>query len=152
MARLPLEVREQVEKELEKLGAELVDIEFKREPIGRVLRIFVDQPGGVDLDACERISQKLSVVLDELNLIKESYFLEVSSPGLERRLTKPEHFQRFVGSKIKVQLREKINGRKKFSGRLEKANESGIIIVDEQQKFSFRYDQIEKANLVFEFK
>lgn len=140
-----------IEKKLAELGVELVDLEFKREVVGKVLRLFIDEPGSVDLNRCEQVSQALSSLLDEADIIKGSYFLEVSSPGLERRLTKPEHFQRFSGHKVKLQLKEKIKERKKFSGKLAAADETGIIIETQEGKFHFNYDQIEKANLIYEF-
>lgn len=151
MSELKQELQLLIEKKLGELGVELVDLEFKREAAGKVLRLFIDEPGGVDLNRCEQVSQALSSLLDEADVIKGSYFLEVSSPGLERRLTKPQHFQRFSGHKVKLQLKEKVNGRKKFSGKLAATNETGIIIETEKEKFHFNYDQIEKANLIYEF-
>jgi len=151
MSEVKQELQLLIEKKLGELGVELVDLEFKREAAGRVLRLFIDEPGGVDLNRCEQVSQALSSLLDEADIIKGSYFLEVSSPGLERRLTKPQHFQRFSGRKVKLQLKEKVAGRKKFSGKLAAADERGIIIETEAGKFYFNYEQIEKANLIYEF-
>lgn len=150
--KITKEVEKLVAEKIADLGVELLEVEFKREPSGRVLRLFIDQPGGVDLSTCEKVSSKVSSLLDEADIIKGSYMLEVSSPGVERRLTKPEHFQKFTGQKIKIQLKEKVNNRKKFTGDLKEANSTGIIIVSEGEKFKFNYEQIEKANLVYDFK
>ncbi len=89
-AKRPVQIAAELAEELAgPLGLEIVDVEFRREAGGRVLRVFIDKPGGVTLDDCQALSQELSRKLDEVDPIEESYSLEVSSPGIERPLTKP---------------------------------------------------------------
>lgn len=99
-------------------GLELVDVEYKKEGGNWYLRVFVDKPEGVDIDDCSRVSEQLSDVLDEVDPIPDSYFLEVSSPGLERPLKKPADYQRAVGSFVHVSLYEALCGRKFYEGEL----------------------------------
>ena len=100
-------------------GLEIVDIELKHEGgrSGRVLRLYMDKEGGPSLDELSRVSRGLSDLLDEHDdVVAGSYTLEVSSPGINRPLKRPEHFSRFVGKKIRVRTRDMINGRRAFLG------------------------------------
>lgn len=99
-------------------GFELVDIEYVKEGGRRFLRVYVDKEGGIDIDECGRISEYLSDRLDEADPIPESYFLEVSSPGAERPLKKPEDFQRAVGKHVLITTYAPVDGRKEFEGTL----------------------------------
>lgn len=141
-----------LEPVLDKIGLELVDIEFKRDQVGQVLRVFIDRPGGVDLDTCARASEAISGALDELDIIQAAYSLEVSSPGVERPLTKLKDFQRFIGSKVSVKtMKPAINGRRKFTGILKAAGEEGFEIEVDKEVVRLSYEQVKKAHLVFEF-
>ncbi|HHW11644.1 MAG TPA: ribosome maturation factor RimP [Firmicutes bacterium] len=106
----------------EKVGAELnyevVDVELTREGAQRLLRVFIDRPEGIGINDCEMFSKRLSAVLDEEDPIPTAYLLEVSSPGLERPLTKPEHFQRFAGQGVEISLFAPLQGKRKIRGRL----------------------------------
>lgn len=95
---------------------ELVDIEYKKERNNWYLRIFIDKPGGVKLEDCEMVSSFVSTELEALDIIPHQYFLEVSSPGVERPLKKPEDFVRFRGSTIKLRTTSKIEGSRNFQG------------------------------------
>jgi ribosome maturation factor RimP len=111
---------------LESMGLTLWEIEFQKHGPQWLLRIYIDrEPGGVTLNDCETVSRDLSTALDVEDFIQHAYTLEVSSPGLDRTLTRPEHFARFTGSAIKVKTYEPINGQKVFRGRL-------LIIVDDK--------------------
>ena len=88
---------------------------------GKLVRLFIDHPDGVTLDMCERVTKQLPEV-------REKYALEVSSPGSERPLTKPEHFRRFLGRRVRVKTTEDIEGRRSFTGRLEDASESEVSV------------------------
>ncbi|GLG00600.1 ribosome maturation factor RimP [Alicyclobacillus hesperidum subsp. aegles] len=103
---------------VEKEQVELVDVEFKKEGANWYLRVFIDKPGGVDIDDCSRVSEQLSEQLDIVDPIPESYFLEVSSPGAERPLKKPADFERAIGEHVYVSLYEPIDGSKSFEGTL----------------------------------
>jgi len=111
---------------LEKLGYELVDLEYAPGRAHAVLRVFIDRPEGVGLDDCERASHELSALLDVEDPVPVAFTLEVSSPGLDRVLRKPAHFQRFIGERIWVELRAAREGRRRYTGRLDALNDEGI--------------------------
>ncbi len=97
---------------------ELVDVEYKKEGSNWYLRIYIDKPGGITLDDCQKVSEQLSDELDREDPIKENYFLEVSSPGLDRPLKKEADFIRFKGEIVEVKLYEPLNGNKIIEGEL----------------------------------
>ncbi|WDL97345.1 ribosome maturation factor RimP [Alicyclobacillus sp. ALC3] len=101
---------------LEAHELELVDVEYKKEGGSWFLRVFIDKPGGVDIDDCSKVSEQLSDRLDEVDPIPTAYFLEVSSPGAERPLKKPADFERAVGSYVHVSLYQPLDGQKAFEG------------------------------------
>ncbi|MGA9522463.1 MAG: ribosome maturation factor RimP [Myxococcaceae bacterium] len=136
-------------------GLELVDLEYVREPGGWVLRIFIDKPGGrVGLDECSTVSHALDPALDVEEIIPQEYSLEVSSPGLNRPLRKPEHFKRVLGQKVKVKTFGPIGEppRKNFTGALQ-AVETDAVVVDVEGGGVYRIPirDIAKAHLEFEF-
>jgi ribosome maturation factor RimP len=113
------QIRRLLDPILESMGLTLWEIEFHKQGPKWLLRIYIDrESGGVTLNDCEAVSRDLSVALDVEDFIQHAYTFEVSSPGLDRTLTKPEHFARFAGSAVKVKTYEPINGQKVFRGRL----------------------------------
>jgi ribosome maturation factor RimP len=107
------------------------------------LRLFIDHPKGVDLALCERVTRQLSELLEE-------YSLEVSSPGPERPLAKPEHFRRFVGRRVKVRTRSEHEGRKAFTGELVGATDDQVTVAADDGVVSIPYSDINRSNLVEE--
>src|SRR5438552_820163 len=135
-------------------GYELVDLEFKNEPqaAGWVLRLYIDKAGGVSLDDCASVSRELSAVLDVADAIQIPYSLEVSSPGLNRPLRKPADFARFVGKKAKIRTRHPVGeSRRNFSGTLVGVDGGKVKIDVGDQVCEVPVDDVEKANLVYEF-
>lgn len=116
-------------------GYELVDLEYKQGGQGAVLRLYIDYPAGSDKSIsfadCEKLSRELSAILDVEDPIIQKYSLEVSSPGIDRPLRKPEHFRRFVGQEAKVSLRQGVDGRRNFKGLLVEVSESGSSVTIE---------------------
>jgi len=131
-------------------GVELVDVEYRREGGRWYLRLFIDKPGGVGLDDCEAVSNAISPVLDEEDFIPQSYFLEVSSPGLERPLKKPSDFERFRGRKVKMTTYTPVNGRKKLTGVLTGHDEEYVHLEVDGQPVSIPWNSIAGTRLVFE--
>ncbi len=132
------------------LGYELVDIE--RSPRGRTIRIFIDLPGkenGVDVDDCARVSNQLSRVLDVENVDYDR--LEISSPGLDRVVKKPEDFQRFVGHDIQIKLRIPQGGRRNFQGELMGLTDGRVGLRLEKDAVELEFNNIERARLVPRF-
>jgi ribosome maturation factor RimP len=130
-------------------GVELYDIEYVKEGGDRILRLFIDKEGGVDLNDCERVSHAAEAVLDEKDPIPAAYVLEVSSPGVERKLKKESHFARYAGAKVEIRLFSPIDGRKKFTGILNGLNDSLVAVTDtEGREWSFERQKISSCRLV----
>ena len=132
------------------LGYELVDIEMS--PRGRTIRIFIDLPGkenGVDVDDCARVSNQLSRVLDVENVDYDR--LEISSPGLDRVVKKPEDFQRFAGHDIQIKLRIPQGGRRNFQGELMGLTDGRVGLRLEKDAVELEFNNIERARLVPRF-
>ncbi len=100
------------------LGLTLWDVRFEKEGSSWFLRYFIDKPGGVNIDDCEAFSRRVEKLLDEADPIDQSYCLEVSSPGVERELTRPEHFATYMGSTVQVRLIRPLEGKRDFTGKL----------------------------------
>jgi ribosome maturation factor RimP len=134
-------------------GLEIVEVQLLGGGGARVLRIFIDKPGGVTHGDCETISQNVGTILDIEDVIPGAHYtLEVSSPGVERKLTKPRDFERFVGQKVKVALREPVENQRHYMGTLKSFTE-GILTLEPApgRSVQFPLEQVEKANLKFEW-
>jgi len=133
------------------LGLELVDVEFQREPRGWVLRLYIDKPGGVTLGDCVQVSEILSDLLDAKDFIHHQYHLEVSSPGVDRPLRRREDFSKFAGDKVKIQLKEALEGRKNFTGLLRGIEGEEVLVEIDGKVWRLPYGKIKKANIKYEF-
>jgi ribosome maturation factor RimP len=134
-------------------GIEIVDVELLGGGGARLLRIFIDRPGGVSLEHCELISRQMGTILDVEDTISGgSYTLEVSSPGLERKLSKPADFERFLGQPVKLLLSEPVGNQRRWEGKLA-GFEAGVITLEPAPGREVRVDLslVEKANLKFEW-
>jgi ribosome maturation factor RimP len=129
-------------------GMEIVDIEFRPEGTrgGRVLRLYMDKEGGPSVDDLSRVSRRLSDLLDSEDTIAGAYTLEVSSPGINRPLKRPEHFARFVGRRIRVRTRDMIEGRRSFLGILCQVLGDGVILTQEGKQYQIPFSMIDKSN------
>ena len=142
------ELRGLLEPAIERLGYELSDLEMKPGGKSGVVRVFIDRPEGISLDDCEKVSLAVSALLDVEDPLPGQYSLEVSSPGLDRKLTKVEHFQRFAGETVKVQMRFPIEGRKRFRGTLVSSNDENIVVEVDGEAHSLPMATIDTARLV----
>lgn len=129
---------------------ELVDVEYVRER-DWYLRVYLDKPGGVDLDDCQMVSERLSETLDAKDPIKENYLLEVSSPGLDRVLKKDKDFKRYHGSQVDVQLFKPLNGSKQFTGALGDVTDETVTIVTADGDLNLERSAVAQIRLHFEF-
>lgn len=138
---------------VEKENLELVDVEYVKEGGTYYLRIFIDSEEGVGLKECEAVSNILDKKLDELDPIKESYILEVSSPGLERPLKKIEDFDRFKGRLVFVKTYAPVDGRKEITGYIKGRNDEKICLrlKDNNEEIEILYSDIAKARLAIDF-
>jgi ribosome maturation factor RimP len=136
-----------------KEGIEVVDVQFLGSGRGRLLRIFIDRPNGVSHGDCEFISDQVGTILDVEDVIPgDSYTLEVSSPGLERKLSRPKDFERFLGQKARVVLREPVENQRRWEGKLAGFSDGVVALESSAGKIiHFPLAQIEKANLKFDW-
>lgn len=121
-------VRSFAEPVAEKLGVKIWDIRFLKEGSQWFLRIFIDKEGGVDINDCVDFTHEINPILDKTDPIEQPYCLEVSSPGLERELTRPEHFERYVGEKVMLKTIRPVEGKREFRGILEDYTHPNITI------------------------
>ncbi len=129
MASIVEKVENLVKPKIEQIGYELYDIEYVKEGKSYYLRIYIDSPKGIDLNDCEKVNNEIVDILDEADYIKEQYFLEISSPGIERILRKDEHLQKNIGKEIHVKLFQKDDeGKKEYQGNLQSFNETELTI------------------------
>jgi ribosome maturation factor RimP len=156
-------VREIVERVARSSGLEVVEVELRGGGKARMLRLVIDKPGGVTHDDCANLSREVGTILDVEDAIPgASYTLEVSSPGLDRKLTKASDFERFVGSRVKLTTRNPVDGGKHFEGKLESFADGKLTLdlssvkkkpktEDAAKKIEVELANVEKANLVPEF-
>lgn len=134
------------------LGYEWVGLEFLSAGARSTLRVYIDLDGGITVDDCERVSRQVSAVLDVEDVIRGQYTLEVSSPGLDRPLFTPEHFRRFAGSEVRLQLRELVQGRRKLDGRLVGIDAGDeVTVLADGAEYRIPLANIAKARLKPEF-
>jgi ribosome maturation factor RimP len=132
-------------------GMELVDLQFRREAAGWVVRAFIDKPGGVTLADCQEISHLLGARIEADDLVKTRYTLEVSSPGLDRVLRKPSDFERFTGRRVRITTAQPRDGQRRFEGRLEGLEETTVVLVTPAQRVAIPLHEISEARLAIEF-
>lgn len=146
MANAAEKVYDLIKETVEECGVELWDVRFLKEGASWYLRVFIDKPEGITINDCTDVSHAIDPVIDEADPIDMSYYLEVCSPGLERELVRPSHFEKKTGEKIKVKLYKAIDGKKEFIGILKSAGEGVTLQVDDEE-LTFTYKEISKANL-----
>ena len=143
-------------------GAEVVDVEFKSEPSGWVLRVYVEKLGSaenkattqqaaVDLELCSKVAREVSPALDVVDVVPHRYHLEVSSPGIERPLRSEKDFVRFQGQKAKVRTHNAVSGQKVIIGVIGPAKDGAFPLVDGHKTYDIAFDNVSSARLVFEF-
>ena len=130
----------------DELNYEIYHIEYVKENGEYYLRIYIEKEGGITLNDCEALSRRVSDIMDEKDPIEEAYFLEVSSPGLNRNLFTESHYKRFVGREIMVKLTKAIDGKKNIKGILKEVNEENII-VEADTLISIPKEKIKGANI-----
>jgi len=132
------------------LGLELVEVTYTKEGPDWYLRIFIDQPDGITLDVCQALSSKVSPLLDDADFIEQAYFLEVSSPGIERPLKKEADFRRYQGSKIRISTYAPIAGQKIFEGTLKGLDDGKLILELKAGSIEVPLIQVASARLMID--
>lgn len=130
MTSLEKKIEDLVKPIIENLGYKVYDVMYQKEGKDNYLRIFIDSPKGIDLNDCEKVNDSVNDILDEKDYIKAQYYLEISSPGLERNLRRDEQFLDNIGKKVEVHLYNSANGNKVITGILNEFNEKDILIDD----------------------
>jgi ribosome maturation factor RimP len=130
-----------------RLGYELVDLEHSAGRGSAVVRLYIDRPQGVGIADCERVSREVSALLDLEDPIPTAYTLEVSSPGFDRVLRTPEHFVRFVGARVFLELRAPREGRRRYTGTLLGADAAGVELDVDGTRVAVPYGEMAKARL-----
>lgn len=142
MASIEEKVEKLLQGKINELGYELYDVEYAKEGKNYFLRVFIDKKDGIDLNDCEKVNDGIMDLLDEADYIKEQYFLEVSSPGIERVLRKDKHLEASIGLEVEVNLFKQVDNQKQIDGILDSFNEKEIVILNADEKIS-----IERKNI-----
>ena len=145
-------IQDLLEKIIEDLGYNLYDVEYVKEGKEYILRITIDNETGINIQDCEKVNNGINDILDEADIIKDQYYLEVSSPGLERVLKKENHFLSQIGKKVNVNLFKPIDKKKEFQGILKEYNGSSIVIETEENNIEFNLKDVALVKTVFDFK
>lgn len=148
MANIEEKVESLLEKEINNLGYNLYDVEYVKEGKDFFLRIYIDNENGISLEDCEKVSNGVTEILDKADYIKEQYFLEVSSPGIERILRKDKHFADNIGQKVEMKLFKPINGTRELIGILKKYTEDEITI-EGNEEITINRKQIAQIKTIY---
>lgn len=151
MANIEERVESLVAKPISDLGYELYDIEYAKEGKDYYLRVFIDKPEGIDLNDCEKVNNAINDLLDEADYIKDQYFLEVSSPGIERKLRKEKHFEENIGKVIEVKLFKPMNKAKGVEGILKAYDKDFLTIEIDGEDIQIDKQNIAAAKTVYEW-
>lgn len=135
-----------IKETVETQGVSLWDVRFLKEGASWYLRVFIDSPNGISIDDCTNVSHAIDPIIDEADPIDVSYYLEVCSPGIERELTRPNHFEASVGKTVKIKLYKALDGVKELTGKLKSAAEK-VVVETENAEYSLDYKDISKARL-----
>ena len=148
MDRLEKKLSNLFEPVIESMAYELVGVELTGSGNGTILRIYIDAENGITVDDCQAVSYQVSGILDVEDPMQGHYTLEVSSPGIDRPLVKPEHFEQFTGELVKIRSTEAVLGRKNFKGILESFDGEYLYVAVDNEVYEIPFDIVEKANLV----
>lgn len=144
-------VRSLVEPVADSLGYMLWDVEYVKEGADMILRITIDKPEGVDIEDCEKMARAIDPIIDEADPIEVSYKMEVSSPGIERVLSRPEHFASCMGEKIEVKLYAPVNGKKQIIGILAGADDKTVTVMVDGEDVVLEKSSVAKVSTVFDW-
>ena len=151
MASIEERVESLLEATINNLGYELYDVEYVKEGKDYFLRIFIDKEAGIDLNDCEKVNDGINDLLDQADYIKEQYFLEVSSPGIERILRKDKHLEANIGALVEVKMFKAIEGQKVLQGILKEFSKDSIVIELENKDLEVSRKDISVIKTVYEW-
>jgi ribosome maturation factor RimP len=142
------QLSELIQPVVEAMGCELWGIEQLSMGRHSTIKIYIDAEKGIDIEDCAKISRQVSSLLDVEDPVNGEYTLEVSSPGLDRRLFKIDHYAAFIGSEVRIRLKRPYEGRRKYSGQLRGIEGDEIILGYQDEEIMFPFEEIERANVV----
>ena len=144
-------VREIISDTVTGLGYSIWDVEYVREAAKWILRVTIDKPEGISIDDCEKVHRAIDPVLDEADPIENAYYLQVSSPGIERVLRTDEHISACVGEKVNIKLFTSVNGSKSLTGELEGSDGDNVYILQNGERISVPKEKISRMQTVYDF-
>ena len=151
MASIEERVESLLESTINDLGYELYDVEYAKEGKDYFLRIFIDKESGIDLNDCEKVNDAINDLLDKADYIKEQYFLEVSSPGIERILRKDKHLETNIGTLVEIKMFKAIDGQKVIQGTLKEFSKANIVIELEDKDLEISRKDISVIRTVYQW-
>lgn len=150
MAKIEEKVESLVKDKIEKIGYELYDVIYTKEGSNKILRIVIDSEKGISLDDCEKVNNEIKETIDEVNPIEEQYFLEISSPGIERLLRKDWQLKKFKGEEVNIKLFKKDeNGKKEYTGTLGDITENTLDVETEGENTTIDRKIISQVKTVY---
>ena len=152
LAKFEDKLTEMLRPAVDETGKELLGLEFISAGNNSILRVFIEHENGIDVDDCAEVSRQIGAILDVEDPISSEYSLEVSSPGLDRPLFTKAHYESVIGEEIQAKLGVPLNGRRKFKGILESIENDTLMVIVDGETYPLVINNIDKANLVFNFK
>jgi len=151
MANIEEKIETLIKPKVEELGYELYDVIYLKEGKNFILRVVIDNEKGISLEDCEKVSNEINDLLDEADCIKEQYFLEVSSPGIERLLRKDWQLKKYINSKVEVSLFKKDeNGFKEYRGILKQVEDEFLVVEQDEQEYKIARKDISQVKTIYE--
>ena len=151
MQKIEDKVFELINEPIQNLNLSIYDIEYVKEGSGWFLRIYIDKDGIIDINDCETVSRLIDPMLDDAEIIKSAYCLEVSSPGIERNLRKPEHFEKYIDNEVEVSLFKPYEKQKVLQGILRAGDNDTVTITIDNNDITLKRKDISKVKLIYNF-
>lgn len=151
MAKIEERVEELVTKPIDELGYKVYDVMYVKEGKDNYLRIFIDKESGISLDDCEKVNNAITDMLDEADIIKDQYFLEISSPGIERHIRKDKQLEEHIGKDINVRLFKPIDKQKELTGTLQKFDDEQVVLLINEEEITINRENISSMKRAYKW-
>lgn len=151
MSKIEEKIEELVTEPITNLGYRVYDVMYVKEGRDNYLRIFIDNDAGISIDDCEKVNNEITDMLDEANIIKDQYFLEISSPGVERHIRKEKHLEEHINKDIDVKLFKPINKQKELTGKLKEFNKDTLTLLVENEEIKIERNNISSMKRAFKW-
>lgn len=151
MAKIEERVEELVTKPIDELGYKVYDVMYVKEGKDNYLRIFIDKESGISLDDCEKVNNAITDMLDEADIIKDQYFLEISSPGVERHIRKDKQLEEHIGKDINVRLFKPIDKQKELTGTLQKFDDEQVVLLINEEEITINRENISSMKRAYKW-